>query len=63
MAGLYGNNVLCSNQVAEQGTHEKLVDSDGIYMELWSAREMAIIEGEPEEEGKGGKEVKEVKKA
>ncbi|KAF2173519.1 hypothetical protein M409DRAFT_61892 [Zasmidium cellare ATCC 36951] len=46
--------VLKDGHVAEQGTHEKLIDSDGIYTELWSAQEMAFVEGEqvkPEEEG------------
>lgn len=36
--------VLKDGRVAEQGTHEKLVDSDGIYSELWSAQEMAFTE-------------------
>lgn len=36
--------VLKDGKVAEQGTHEKLVDSDGIYAELWSSQEMLFIE-------------------
>ncbi|KAF2487079.1 ABC transporter-like protein [Neohortaea acidophila] len=36
--------VLKDGRVAEQGTHEKLVDSDGIYAELWSAQEMLFVE-------------------
>lgn len=47
--------VLKDGAVAEQGTHERLVDSDGIYSELWSAQEMAFIEGEDA----GGEEISE----
>ncbi|KAK5169049.1 Iron-sulfur clusters transporter atm1, mitochondrial [Saxophila tyrrhenica] len=36
--------VLKEGKVAEQGTHESLVDSDGIYSELWSAQEMLFTE-------------------
>lgn len=36
--------VLKDGIVAEQGSHEKLVDSDGIYAELWSAQEMLFTE-------------------
>jgi ABC transporter ATM len=36
--------VLKDGRVAEQGTHESLVDSDGIYAELWSAQEMLFTE-------------------
>jgi ABC transporter ATM len=36
--------VLKDGSVAEQGTHEKLIDSGGIYGELWSAQEMAFVE-------------------
>ncbi|KAK4613445.1 Iron-sulfur clusters transporter atm1, mitochondrial [Fulvia fulva] len=45
--------VLKGGRVAEQGTHERLVDSGGIYSELWSAQEMAFVE-EEEEEGSEG---------
>jgi ATP-binding cassette subfamily B (MDR/TAP) protein 7 len=38
--------VLKGGSVAEQGTHETLVDSDGIYSELWSAQEMLFTEEE-----------------
>ncbi|KAK5119265.1 Iron-sulfur clusters transporter atm1, mitochondrial [Meristemomyces frigidus] len=51
--------VLRDGVVAEQGTHERLVDSGGIYSELWSAQEMLF--GEDEEEAGEGKE-KKVKK-
>lgn len=45
--------VLKDGGVAEQGTHERLVDSGGIYGELWSAQEMAFVEeGDVEKEGK-----------
>ena len=36
--------VLKDGRVAEQGTHESLVDSDGIYAELWSAQEMLFTD-------------------
>ncbi|WPH00209.1 Iron-sulfur clusters transporter atm1, mitochondrial [Acrodontium crateriforme] len=36
--------VLKDGVVAEQGSHEKLVDSAGIYSELWSAQEMLFLE-------------------
>ena len=36
--------VLKDGKVAEQGSHEKLIDSDGIYSELWSAQEMLFTE-------------------
>ena len=45
--------VLRDGQVAEQGTHEKLVDSDGIYAELWSAQEMLFLDEEKVEQLKG----------
>ena len=35
--------------MAEQGTHEALVDRAGIYSELWSAQEMLFTEEEEEE--------------
>lgn len=41
--------VMKGGQVAEQGTHETLVDRDGIYAELWSAQEMAFMEGEDQD--------------
>lgn len=48
--------VLRDGQVAEQGTHERLVDRSGVYSELWSAQEMLFTEGDNEEEAR--KEVK-----
>ncbi|GAB7347474.1 hypothetical protein MBLNU459_g4387t1 [Dothideomycetes sp. NU459] len=36
--------VLKDGNVAEQGTHERLIDSGGVYSELWSAQEMLSIE-------------------
>ncbi|KAK0266948.1 Iron-sulfur clusters transporter atm1, mitochondrial [Friedmanniomyces endolithicus] len=42
--------VLKAGTVAEQGTHEQLVENNGIYSELWSAQEMLFTE-EGEEEG------------
>ncbi|PPJ57942.1 hypothetical protein CBER1_09699 [Cercospora berteroae] len=48
--------VLKEGRVAEQGTHERLVDSGGIYAELWSAQEMAFMEGDETGEKKAGEE-------
>ena len=31
--------VLKAGGVAEQGTHQELIDRDGLYSELWSAQE------------------------
>ncbi|KAF2213391.1 hypothetical protein CERZMDRAFT_66888 [Cercospora zeae-maydis SCOH1-5] len=45
--------VLKEGRVAEQGTHDRLVDSDGIYAELWSAQEMAFMEGDGQVESNG----------
>ena len=45
--------VLQNGRAAEQGTHEQLVDSDGIYSELWSAQEMLFTEQEREDQMKG----------
>lgn len=38
--------VLKDGNVAEQGTHERLIDSGGVYSELWSAQEMLFLEDE-----------------
>ncbi len=47
--------VLKDGKVAEQGTHEKLVDRDGIYSELWSTQEMLFTEdGVEGGKGEGG---------
>ncbi|KAI5195945.1 ABC transporter-like protein [Aureobasidium subglaciale] len=40
--------VLKDGDVAEQGTHERLVDSGGVYSELWSAQEMLFFDEEQE---------------
>lgn len=53
--------VLKDGDVAEQGTHERLVDSGGVYSELWSAQEMLFIDEEqekPEEKKKQEKKRK-----
>lgn len=38
--------VLKDGFVAEQGTHDKLIEGNGIYAELWSAQEMAFTDGD-----------------
>lgn len=38
--------VLREGGVAESGTHEKLIDRNGLYSELWSAQETMFVEGE-----------------
>lgn len=45
--------VLRNGQVAEQGTHEQLVDRDGVYSELWSAQEMLFTDGDNNEDTGG----------
>ncbi|QDS71744.1 Iron-sulfur clusters transporter atm1, mitochondrial [Venturia effusa] len=45
--------VLKDGQVAEQGTHEQLVDRGGVYSELWSAQEMLFAD-DSEDEGSSG---------
>lgn len=40
--------VLKDGDVAEMGTHERLIDSGGVYSELWSAQEMLFIDEEQE---------------
>jgi ATP-binding cassette subfamily B (MDR/TAP) protein 7 len=53
--------VLREGGVAESGTHQDLIDRDGLYSELWSAQETMFAE--PEKEGKDAVDVKgEVKK-
>jgi ATP-binding cassette subfamily B (MDR/TAP) protein 7 len=48
--------VLRDGQVAEQGTHDRLVDRGGVYSELWSAQEMLFTDddGNKEQPGSGG---------
>jgi len=42
---------LRQGNVAELGTHEKLIDRGGLYSELWSAQETLFVDGR--EGGKG----------
>ena len=46
--------VLKDGRVAEQGTHESLVDRDGIYAELWSTQEMLFTDEQMEERKEEG---------
>ena len=46
--------VLKDGAVAEQGTHEKLIDSGGVYSELWSAQEMLFLDDEGNHKTKEG---------
>ena len=41
--------VLKAGGVAEQGTHQELIDRDGLYSELWSAQETMFTEKEDDE--------------
>ncbi|PNS21644.1 Iron-sulfur clusters transporter atm1, mitochondrial [Sphaceloma murrayae] len=50
--------VLRDGHMVEQGTHEKLVDSAGLYSELWSAQEMLFLEEEVADDEKTKKEKK-----
>jgi ATP-binding cassette subfamily B (MDR/TAP) protein 7 len=43
--------VLKEGKVAESGTHQDLIDRDGLYSELWSAQETMFAEPEAEKEG------------
>ncbi|KAF9696295.1 hypothetical protein EKO04_005337 [Ascochyta lentis] len=47
--------VLKAGGVAEQGTHQELIDRDGLYSELWSAQETMFIDVEAKDEEEGGK--------
>ncbi len=38
--------VLRAGGVAEQGSHQELIDRDGLYSELWSAQETMFSEME-----------------
>ncbi|KAJ8106320.1 hypothetical protein OPT61_g9612 [Boeremia exigua] len=42
--------VLRAGGVAEQGTHQELIDRDGLYSELWSAQETMFTEKEEDTE-------------
>ncbi|KAI9658669.1 MAG: Iron-sulfur clusters transporter atm1, mitochondrial [Bathelium mastoideum] len=45
--------VLRDGKMAESGTHEKLIDSGGVYSELWSAQEtLSLEDGGSDEESK-----------
>jgi len=41
--------VLREGNVAEKGTHQELIDRDGLYSELWSVQETMFTD-----EGEGG---------
>lgn len=45
--------VLKDGHVAEQGTHEQLVNRGGVYSELWSAQEMLFTDDDQEEGSSG----------
>ena len=45
--------VLTAGGVAEQGTHQELIDRDGLYSELWSAQETMFTEKDEDETEKG----------
>jgi ATP-binding cassette subfamily B (MDR/TAP) protein 7 len=49
--------VLKEGNVAEQGTHEQLINKAGLYTELWSAQETMFstpdVDVEEKEGGKG----------
>src|ERR1700712_2153935 len=42
--------VLKDGHVAEQGTHEQLIDKGGVYSELWSAQEMLFTDDSQDED-------------
>nr|POE48031.1 iron-sulfur clusters transporter atm1, mitochondrial [Quercus suber] len=48
--------VLKDGQVAEQGTHDQLVEKNGIYSELWNAQEMLFTEDSEEGPETSGKD-------
>lgn len=45
--------VLKDGHVAEQGTHEQLVNRGGVYSELWSAQEMLFTDDSQDEDSSG----------
>jgi ATP-binding cassette subfamily B (MDR/TAP) protein 7 len=45
--------VLREGNVAESGTHQDLIDRDGLYSELWSAQETMFVEPEKDNEKEG----------
>ncbi|KAI9836005.1 MAG: Iron-sulfur clusters transporter atm1, mitochondrial [Sclerophora amabilis] len=49
--------VLQGGNVAESGTHSQLIDTGGIYSELWSAQETMIVDDDGQ--GKGQQQAKE----
>ncbi|KAL1651004.1 Iron-sulfur clusters transporter atm1, mitochondrial [Didymella pomorum] len=51
--------VLRAGGVAEQGTHQELIDRDGLYSELWSAQETMFTEKEDESKEKKDNEKEE----
>ncbi|KAL2354268.1 ABC transporter-like protein [Cryomyces antarcticus] len=47
--------VLREGNVAEQGTHDKLIDRGGVYSELWSAQETLFVDDAAKGSGSGDK--------
>ena len=50
--------MLREGNVAESGTHQDLIDRDGLYSELWSAQETMFVEKEEGENEVKGDEKK-----
>ena len=42
--------MLREGSVAESGTHQDLIDRNGLYSELWSAQETMFVDKEGEDE-------------
>ncbi|TKA32263.1 Iron-sulfur clusters transporter ATM1, mitochondrial, partial [Cryomyces minteri] len=55
--------VLREGNVAEQGTHDKLIDRGGLYSELWSAQETLFVDDAAKGSGSGDKKEKDGKGA
>lgn len=53
--------VLKSGEVAESGTHDQLIDSAGVYSELWSAQETLLV-ASPESDLGSSEALSEVRK-